>query len=67
MAEAQLGGWRLVEVSNAGSRLEGRRHHLIVDARAVGAAQWQRMVEGMLVHLELDAPSASVTPVVDPG
>jgi len=64
IASEQLGHWRLVEVSIAGSTLAGRRHHLIVDADAVGAVQWQRMVDGMIDHLELDTAAA---PSADPG
>ena len=56
IADEGLARWSLIEVSNAGSDLEDKRHHLIVDAAAVGEVQWRQMTERIQRHLGLGAP-----------
>ncbi|MGE0614136.1 MAG: alpha/beta hydrolase [Bacteriovoracia bacterium] len=51
VASPQLDQWRLVTVTNQGSTLRKKYHHLIIDAATVGDAQWQAMKAAMENHL----------------
>jgi alpha-beta hydrolase superfamily lysophospholipase len=51
--QAGLRHWELVEVDIAHSELEKPRHHLIIDAPAVGAVTWRRIVDRLRQHLGL--------------
>jgi alpha-beta hydrolase superfamily lysophospholipase len=47
------GAWRVERVSNAGSTLRGRKHHIIFTEEALGASEWRRLVDAMRSHLGL--------------
>lgn len=53
MGQFRLDQWRMMEVSNAGSPLKKKYHHLIVDENALGADQWRQMQAAIKDHLGL--------------
>lgn len=52
VAKHHLTNWTITEVSNTGSNLPGKYHHLIIDEEAVGPKQWQAMLKKILAHLQ---------------
>lgn len=49
----RLDQWKLLEVTNAGSPLKKKYHHLIVDENALGTDQWRQMRDAIKDHLGL--------------
>lgn len=51
--EHSLTEWRMLLLSTEDSRLEQKRHHLIVDEPAMGTAEWSRVKEAIQKHFML--------------
>lgn len=53
MGQFGLDQWKIIEVTNTGSPLKKKYHHLIIDENAVGADQWRSMKVSIKGHLGL--------------